>query len=135
MTRDEKCILIAKDQGLEVIDDPRGPVDTRPSPFKLKRDVFYTPEAAATRLKNWPKSMAVRVVPDYFGCLNKCRKMEEKLTDDELWKQSCILVGWLPSPSGFPLFSRSEVIQLRRVTATQRAEAYGLARGLWKEGE
>ena len=84
MENEQIRIRIAESLGLEVIHDPRGPIDTRPSPYTLKRKVFYTPTAAAIRRKSWPKASTVPVIPNYPEDLNACAEFEATLSDDEL---------------------------------------------------
>lgn len=132
MTQDEKRIKIAEACGLEVIHDPRGPVDTRPSPYRLKRDVYYTPLAAAQRRKSWPQSMSVRVVPDYFNDLNAMQEAVSHTykTQPPGWLSSyeetlTELCGKRQHPHWDPVFALAE----------DRAESFGLTLKLWEAGE
>lgn len=113
MTREEKCILIAQDQGWRwVAGDVVGQ--------------WWCGGARASDL--CPNADQVRLLPDYFGCLNACREMEKVMTRaqceryEELLDHTDAGPGW----AGLCVWHCS---------AAERAEAYGLARGLWKEGE
>lgn len=121
ITQERKRIKIAEACGLEVIYEPRGPIDTRPSPYRLKRKVYYTPEAAAQRRKSWPRSMAVRVVPDYLNDLNAMHEAERVLDiEDGQWIIYSEHLERMTDDCGF------------HATAAQRAEAFGLTLGLWE---
>jgi hypothetical protein len=69
--------------------------------------------------------------PDYLNDLNAMHEAEKVLTDEQSWEQIKFIVSFKPSPSGFPLLSRSESIRLRRSTAAQRAEAFLRTIGKW----
>ncbi len=87
MTKEEQSIFIAKTIGLEVISDPCGPISLTKSPYGLKRDVFYPPEAVKIRRGSWPKPMSVKIVPSYPDSLEKMHEVEEWLIkkDITLW--------------------------------------------------
>lgn len=118
MTREEKRILIAKDQGWTLrhekgdhtcaLISPAGSIELRSVSPPIGGD--WWPQLA------W-------ALPNYFGCLNEMHKAENAF----------------PHPSDFYQSTLAEVCggknRIYRATAAERAEAYGLARGLWKEGE
>jgi hypothetical protein len=123
MTPEAQRIAIAKACDLEVIDDPRGPIDTRKSPYTLKRKVYYTPEAARNRYKSWPKAMTVPVIPNYLKSLDAMYEAEKHLTHDQGREYYAILsVDICFSP-----------VAAVRATAAQRAEAFLRTLNLWEE--
>lgn len=113
MTREEKLELIAKDQGF------------LPHPVT---GLFYSWEDRLAGMR--AETGRLEHIPDYFGCLNACRKMEEMLSPADFERYRWIL---------WDMCKRPQVVEWNRAwlcsSPEQRAEAYGLARGLWKEGE
>lgn len=85
ITDEEIRIKVAEAMGLEIIHDPRGPIDTRPSPYSIKRKLFYTPAAAGVRRKSWPKASTVPIIPNYPEDLNACHEMEKSLVTVGEW--------------------------------------------------
>lgn len=83
LTDEEIRIKVAEAMGLEIIHDPRGPIDTRPSPYSIKRKLFYTPAAAGVRRKSWPKASAVPIIPNYPESLDACAEFEKTLTTEQ----------------------------------------------------
>lgn len=68
-----------------------------------------------------------------YDSLDDIHRIEERLTDEELWEAIKFLVNWTPSPSGFPLLSRSESIKLARATPGEWRPAILRALNLWEE--
>lgn len=129
-------IRIAEACDLEIINDPRGPIDTRKSPYTLKRKVFYTPEAARIRYQSWPRAMTVPVIPDYPTNINAIFEAVNYFTETHGFAFQEKYVGEL----------RRAVTKRRRdcnetqitfwmseATAAQRAEAFLKALGLWED--
>ena len=67
------------------------------------------------------------ILPDYFNDLNACHEMEKALPSPAHWIS---YASFLEKPA-----EHNGAGFLLHVTAAQRAEAFGLAMGLWKEGE
>lgn len=67
-------------------------------------------------------------IPDYFNDLNATHEMEKTMTREQQTKHMDFLIN-----------QNSELSDMLReiafATAAQRAEAFGLTLGLWKEGE
>lgn len=64
--------------------------------------------------------------PDYFGDLNACHEMEQiDILDADKYRSKLEIVYGLATAR----------YDFERATAAQRAEAFGLTLGLWKEGE
>ena len=69
-------------------------------------------------------------VPDYFSDLNACHEMEKVLTEEQCYTYHALL------KCDEPPTSEHEVnMWVFHTAAAQRAEAFGLTLGLWKEGE
>lgn len=78
-------------------------------------------------------------IPDYFNDLNACHEMEKVLTRgqwyDYGWRLSEMIHG-----NDEDRFNDMDNLgyrfgEIAHATAAQRAEAFGLTLGLWKEGE
>ena len=82
-----------------------------------------------------PEKIAVRYceLPDYLADLNAKHEAEKTLSEGQQWQQACFIVNYHVAPSGFPIFSRSEVILLACATAAQRAEAFLKTLGKWED--
>lgn len=74
----------------------------------------------------------VTTYPDYFNDLNACREMEDAIKAPHLYNEKLEMVVL-----GYPLCAKDSIAEfmLRRSTAAQRAEAFGLTLGLWKPGQ
>ena len=133
MTREEKRILIAMDQGARIIEKefPRkgGPQIGRQWAWNSDELTPCSRAGGGYYGHGWSEEAYASQLPDYFGCLNACRKMEEKLKTTDEW--DCY-IKHLNDVTQSPMWSHRFVIGAE---PRERAEAYGLARGLWKEGE
>ena len=134
---DPRRIARAEACGLEVIYDPAGPDDPRRSPYRLKRTVYYPPEAAHIRRRSWPSSASVRVIPNYLKDLNAMHEAEAELWDKGLAMEfTNQLVGIVCSARGFRRDKSTvddHLMCLSHATAAQRAEAFLKTLNLWKD--
>lgn len=124
LTVEQKRVKIAEARGIKVetrwwADDAGG--------------VMFTPDAAKERLRAWPLCFNTKIIPDYFGDLNACHEMKASLSDAELESYREELIDFVEKETGLQGYAA----QLAAIDATpaQRAEAFGLALGLWEEGQ
>lgn len=70
-----------------------------------------------------------RLIPNHFNDLNAMHKAEKRLTDEQYLTFSELLAD------KYLLKGHSRSNRFISAHASERAEAYGLIMGLWKEGE
>ena len=133
MTQEEKRILIAMDHGARIIEKefPRrdGPQIGRKWAWNSDELTPCAHAGGGFYGHGYNAEAYVSELPDYFWCLNACRKMEGKLKTADEWDR---YIECLNDVTKSPMWSHRFVIGAE---PHERAEAYGLARGLWKEGQ
>lgn len=122
MTQDEKRIKIARACGWTcTLDDNQFWRATRP-------DGSFTYELWCSQDNVWSAG-----IPDYFHDLNACAEMEKVLTANQANLYRKMLDGI--TGQAYVGSRHPHLCYGHHATATQRAEAFGLTLGLWKEGE
>lgn len=125
LTEQEKRIKIAESCGWEWKDAGTGPCWHRPTGEYRGRPLFSQ--------LHTKEEEAIFYLPDYFNDLNACHEMEKFLVD---WVAYRILLSQIVGIGYAPdLEICDDIKSFLSATASQRAEAFGLTMGLWKEGE
>jgi hypothetical protein len=126
MTQEEKRIKLAEAGGLQVIDVPFIPSQTKAA------GCVFTDAARTEWRKCYPNSCGVYGVPDYFNDLNAVHDfVSQKLTttlmlaEYEYRLRACLA-------DGRPTFEVAGY-ELANAIAAQRCEALGLTLKLWKQ--
>jgi hypothetical protein len=116
MTQEEKRIKLAEAGGLQVIDVPFIPSQTKAA------GCVFTDAARTEWRKCYPNSCGVYGVPDYFNDLNAVHELENVLSplqEVTYWENLLQAHEYMDSWAGC-------------ATAAQRAEAIGLTLNLWE---
>lgn len=135
MTDEQINIKIALILGLEVCNDPSGPIDPRNPKIRCNRKVFYTSSASAVRRRNWPNSAHVRIIPNYASDLNACHEFAAWL-DPEQQIQFAVELRSIVLENTHKAWwdaTAIEVFQITNATALQRCEAFLRIHGQWEE--
>ena len=103
-----------------------------------RREASFADPSKDIEYDSWisPAGFPERKIPDYFADLNACHEMEKVIPFDDTAQGHWGYIGHLVQITGAEfLESYKEAYVLAHATAAQRAEAFGLTLGLWKEGE
>jgi hypothetical protein len=126
MTQEEKRIKLAEAGGLQVIDVPFIPSQTKAA------GCVFTDAARTEWRKCYPNSCGVYGIPDYFNDLNAVHELvnilsyeQAELFEDELCDLVMRSIKTIENPPPFKF-------AVANATADQRAEAIGLTLNLWK---